>query len=77
MKRLTKCIHTKTIYNACQRLRLLEKGGRSQMQQLNSKLSEQDVATDGHCGFSAITSLLEYNENGWVQVRTDLLELET
>ncbi|XP_008228065.1 PREDICTED: uncharacterized protein LOC103327505 [Prunus mume] len=38
----------------------------------------KDVATDGHCGYRAIAALLGYGEDGWVQVRSDLLnELES
>ncbi|CAL2231552.1 unnamed protein product, partial [Prunus armeniaca] len=38
----------------------------------------KDVAVDGHCGYRAIAELLLYGEDGWVQVRRDLLnELES
>lgn len=38
----------------------------------------KDVAADGHCGYRAIAALLGYGEDGWVQVRRDLLnELES
>lgn len=38
----------------------------------------KDVAADGHCGYRAIVALLGYGEDGWVQVRRDLLnELES
>ncbi|XP_021807359.1 uncharacterized protein LOC110751233 [Prunus avium] len=38
----------------------------------------KDVVADGHCGYRATAALLGYGEDGWVQVRGDLLnELET
>lgn len=38
----------------------------------------EDVASDGHCGFRAVASLLgNNNEDGWIRVRSNLMkELE-
>ena len=33
-----------------------------------------DVKPDGHCGFRAIAALIGYGEEGWFQVRYDLME---
>ena len=33
-----------------------------------------DVQPDGHCGFRAIAALIGYGEEGWSQVRFDLIE---
>ncbi|KAH9685250.1 Endonuclease [Citrus sinensis] len=33
----------------------------------------KDVAPDGNCGFRAIADLMGFGENGWLQVRKDLL----
>ena len=33
----------------------------------------EDVALDGNCGFRAIAGLMDIGEDGWVQVRRDLL----
>ncbi|GFZ06530.1 hypothetical protein Acr_18g0007000 [Actinidia rufa] len=33
-----------------------------------------DVQPDGHCGFRAIAALIGYGEEGWAQVRFDLME---
>ncbi|XP_047338814.1 uncharacterized protein LOC124942368 [Impatiens glandulifera] len=33
-----------------------------------------DVEPDGHCGFRAIAALIGYGEEGWIQVRYDLME---
>ncbi|KAK9913460.1 hypothetical protein M0R45_037274 [Rubus argutus] len=38
-------------------------------------LDIQDVASDGHCGFRAVASLLgDSNEDGWIKVRIDLMK---
>ncbi|KAL9672397.1 hypothetical protein QQ045_028647 [Rhodiola kirilowii] len=33
-----------------------------------------DVAPDGHCGFRAIAALIGLGEEGWMQVRSDLID---
>ncbi|XP_057465757.1 uncharacterized protein LOC130755383 [Actinidia eriantha] len=33
-----------------------------------------DVQPDGHCGFRAIAALIGYSEEGWSQVRLELIE---
>ncbi|XP_028121044.1 uncharacterized protein LOC114318370 [Camellia sinensis] len=43
-----------------------------------SVTTKKDVATDGNCGFRAIVGLMGFEEEGWLQVRKDLLkELHT
>lgn len=36
-------------------------------------INVKDVARDGHCGFRAIASLCNSDEDGWVKVRKDLI----
>ena len=33
----------------------------------------KDVKSDGSCGYQAIANILDFSENGWVQVRRDML----
>lgn len=33
----------------------------------------KDVAPNGNCGFRAIADLMGFGENGWLQVRKDML----
>ena len=35
----------------------------------------KDVTADGNCGFRAIAYLMDMGEDGWVQVRRDLLRV--
>ncbi|KAL9666233.1 hypothetical protein QQ045_000559 [Rhodiola kirilowii] len=40
----------------------------------NSAKKSVDVAPDGHCGFRAIAALIGYGEEGWMQVRAELID---